>query len=234
MARYAPKAWPSPGSVIDTSYEALDRMARQPVKEPQYQWGAPSGNRSLDEPQLATRPPDDLGLTRPDAARVTGRDVWLVHPWSLGALPAALPPDMVVIGVFVADFHRAWPWSERRWRFVCRRMAELTPQRWYGNAAAIGTALADARRVRSIVEPHLTPWLARLWMKPVTASQAAHNAAQGRHAGRYVRVDDGSHGQASADVPRAMTWAREPTPRVKSVGVVESSISTPRSNGVPV
>jgi deoxyribodipyrimidine photo-lyase len=39
-------------------------------------------------------------------------------------------------------------------------MAELVPQRWYGNAAAIGAALADARRVRSIDEPHFTPWLA--------------------------------------------------------------------------
>lgn len=161
VARYAPEAWHSPGSVIDTSYEALDRMAREPAQEPQYKFGAPSGKHSLDEPRLDARPPDDLGLTGPDAATVTDRDVWLVHPWSLGALPAALPPDTVVIGVFLDEFHRAWPWSERRWRFVCSRMAELTPQRWYGNAATIGAALADARRVRSIDEPHLTPWLAR-------------------------------------------------------------------------
>jgi deoxyribodipyrimidine photo-lyase len=146
--------------VIDTSYEALERMARQPVQEPQDKFGAPSGKHSLDEPRLDARPPDDLGLTMPDAATVTDRDVWLVHPWSLGALPAALPPDTLVIGVFVADFHRAWPWNERRWRFVCSRMAELAPQRWYGDAAAIGAALADARRVRSIDEPHLTPCLA--------------------------------------------------------------------------
>jgi deoxyribodipyrimidine photo-lyase len=160
VARYAPAAWHSPGSVIDTSYERLDRMARQPAQEAQDKLSATSGNRSLDEPHLDTRPPDDLGLTGPDAATVTDRDVWLVHPWSLGALPAALPPDTVVIGVFVADFHRAWPWSERRWRFVCSRMAELAAQRWYGNAATIGAALAEARRVRSIYEPHLTPWLA--------------------------------------------------------------------------
>jgi deoxyribodipyrimidine photo-lyase len=160
VARYAPAAWHSPGSVIDTSYEALDRMARQPLQGPQYKFSATSDNRSLDEPRLDARPPDDLGLTGPDATSVTDRDVWLVHPWSLGVLPAALPPDTLVIGVAVADFHRAWPWSERRWRFVCSRMAELAPQRWYGNAAAIGAALADARRVRSIDEPHLTPWLA--------------------------------------------------------------------------
>ncbi len=162
VARYAPETWHSPGSVIDTSYKALERMARQPAQEePQNKTGALYGKPSLDEPHLDSRPPDDLGLTAPESATVTARDVWLVHPWSLGALPAALPPDALVIGVFVADFHRAWPWSERRWRFVCRRVAELAPQCWYGNAAGIGAALAAARRVRSIDEPHLAPWLKR-------------------------------------------------------------------------
>ena len=159
VARYAPEAWHSAGSVIDTSYEALDRVAREPAAAPQY--GAPADRPSLDEPCLDARPPDDLGLTQPDANAVTGRDVWLVHPWSLGALPAALPPDTLVVGVSVADFHRDWPWSERRWRFVGSRMAELAGQRWYGDADAISTALAGARRVRSLDEPHLSPWLAR-------------------------------------------------------------------------
>jgi deoxyribodipyrimidine photo-lyase len=72
-----------------------------------------------------------------------------------------LPADTVVIGVFLADFHRAWPWSERRWHFVGSRMAELAPRRWHGAGAAIGDALAGARSVRSIAEPHLLPWLPR-------------------------------------------------------------------------
>jgi deoxyribodipyrimidine photo-lyase len=156
VARYAPAVWHSPGTVIDTSYEALDRMAREPA--PQH--SALSGTPALDEPHLASHPPDDLGLTEPDAASIAGRDVWLVHPWSLGALPA-LPPDTLMIGVFVADFHRDWPWSERRWRFVGSRMADLAAQRWHGDAVAIGAALAGARSVRSIDEPHLAPWLAR-------------------------------------------------------------------------
>ena len=97
-----------------------------------------------------------------DAAFAKGRDVWLVHPWSLGPIPAALPPDTVVIGLFPAEFHREWPWSERRWCFVASRMAELTALRWYGDAAAIGAALAGARSVRSLAEPHLATWLPRL------------------------------------------------------------------------
>jgi deoxyribodipyrimidine photo-lyase len=40
-------------------------------------------------------------------------------------------------------------------------MAELATVRWHGDAAAIGSALTSARRVRSIAEPHLEPWLTR-------------------------------------------------------------------------
>jgi deoxyribodipyrimidine photo-lyase len=61
----------------------------------------------------------------------------------------------------LTDFHRAWPWSDRRWRFVDSRMAELAAVRWHGDATAIGGALKGARKVRSIAEPHLARWLAR-------------------------------------------------------------------------
>jgi deoxyribodipyrimidine photo-lyase len=179
VARYAPASWHSPGSVIDTSYEALHRMARQPAQRssnpsahpvvnclvnqpaPRYpsHHDAPHGSPSPVDPTLAAEPPDELGLAAPDAAAVKGRDVWLVHPWSLGELPAALPAGTLLIGIFVAEFHRAWPWSERRWHFVASRMAELTVQRWHADAAAIGAALQGARSVRSIDEPHLAPWL---------------------------------------------------------------------------
>ena len=156
VARYAPAHWHSPDSVLDTSYDMLDRLARQSVPS------VSSGTRvaSAPEPPLSGDPPADTGLVPPDPLQVAGRDVWLVHPWSLGVLPN-LPPDTLVLGLFVRDFHRAWPWSERRWRFVVARMNELTAHRWWGDADAIGAALAGARRVRSVDEPHLAPWLAR-------------------------------------------------------------------------
>jgi len=160
VARYAPADWHSPGSVIDTSYEALDRIAREPARQRQRRPEAQDGSASRAEPPLFAAPPDYLGFEAPDAAAVAGRDVWLVHPWSLGALPATLPADTRVIGICVADFHCDWPWSERRWHFVGSRMAELTAERWHGDAATIGAALKGARRVRSVDEPHLAPWLA--------------------------------------------------------------------------
>ena len=163
VARYAPTSWRSPGSVIDVSYESLQRFARQPCSaQPEVMQGI----RVMEPPQTVA-PPHGLDTAAPDSALVKDREVWLVHPWNLGALPD-LPPDTLVLGVFVADFHDAWPWSDRRWRFVGTRMAELTAHRWYGNAAIIGAALAGARRVRSIEEPHLALWLSR-WAECVAA-----------------------------------------------------------------
>jgi len=92
---------------------------------------------------------------------VQNREVWLLHPWSLGELPADLAPDTLVIGLWLQDFHQAWPWSERRWRFVAARMAELGAAMWWGDAAAVRQALVGARRVRCRAEPHLQAWLSR-------------------------------------------------------------------------
>jgi deoxyribodipyrimidine photo-lyase len=170
VARYAPKSWHSAGSVIDTSYETLDQLARQPLQQVRGKHGVRLDNLELTEPRLAAEPPKALGLTAPDDAAVAGRDVWLVHPWSLGELPNALPADTLVVGVFAADFHRAWPWSDRRWNFVGSRMAELTTERWYAEAATMGAALRGARRVRSIHEPHLAPWL-ESWAECSSARQ---------------------------------------------------------------
>ena len=158
VARYAPPAWHSPGSVVDTSYETLDRLARTPTQRLDRPEALRSQPEPIEEPALLTEPPRSLNTTAPDAAVVANREVWLVHPWSLGELPA-LPPDTVVIGLYLADFHSAWPWALKRWHFVGCRMAELTSVCWHGDAAAVGAALKSARRVRCMADPHLAPWL---------------------------------------------------------------------------
>jgi deoxyribodipyrimidine photo-lyase len=158
VARYAPPDWHSPGSVVDSSYEALDRLARTPAPRPAGPAATQALSGHIDEPALVAEPPRDLNPTPPDAAAVEGREVWLVHPWSLGELPV-LPAGTVVVGLYLADFHRAWPWSPQRWHFVGHRMAELANVCWHGDAAAVGAALGAARRVRCVAEPHLAPWL---------------------------------------------------------------------------
>jgi deoxyribodipyrimidine photo-lyase len=147
VQRYADAPWHSAGTVIDAGYDALDRIARLPRAV-----GAePGAHAALIEPPLFDAPPADLGFTAPDAAAVWGRDVWLVHPWLL----ADAPPGTLPVAVADTAFHRAWPWSERRWRFVGTRMAAMTAQRWIGERDTLHAALATARSVRGLHNLHL-------------------------------------------------------------------------------
>lgn len=160
VQRFAPPDWHSPGSVLAIGYDELDRIARDPRPV-----AAGAALPGVAPPPLLPRPPADLqaalGITPPDADLAQGREVWLVHPWSLGALPTDLPTDTLVIGVLIDDFHLAWPWSARRWAFVGARLRALTPTVWHGSAQAIADALAGARCVCTLDEPHATPWLGR-------------------------------------------------------------------------
>ena len=161
VARHAPADWHSPGTVIDTTYDELDRLCRSP-RAVLPQRHAVSGATATAEPELSRRVPDHTGLGPPNSAQVQGRDVWLVHPWALGALPGDLPPDTLVLGLWLDDFHQAWAWSPARWDFVQTRMAALAAVQWQGSAAQMAAALHAARSVRSVDEPHLAPWLPRL------------------------------------------------------------------------
>ena len=161
VARHAPQAWHSPGTVIDASYDALERMARESGYVTRDAVVTPSGVAETLEPAVSAVPPDSLGVKAPDASRVVGRDVLLVHPWSLRERPDCLPAETLPIGLFLSDFHEEWPWSQRRWQFVGGRMAELTVERWHGDAASVNAALSAARSVRSVDDPHLQSWLPR-------------------------------------------------------------------------
>lgn len=160
VAKYAPPSWHSPGSVIDTTYEALDHIAREPLQHDPEQYREVPDSQSI-EPRLFAEPPEMLGLSAPDATGIEGHDVWLMHPWSLAELPSELSANARVIGIFVREFHHAWPWNERRWHFVTSRMNALAAECWFGDADAIGAALQASRSVRSIDEPHLAAWLDR-------------------------------------------------------------------------
>jgi len=162
VARYAPPAWHSEGTVIDQGYEALDRAARtaHAIAGP-----GPATAAATPEPTLHGAPPPGLHLGAPDAAtaeRLRGREVWLVHPWAIRPAPAEVPADAVVIGLYLEEHHRAWPWPAARWRWVDDAMANVAPERWFCSSAQAATALAGAARVRSVDDPHLTRWLKRL------------------------------------------------------------------------
>ena len=162
VARYAPPAWHSPGSRIDQTYEALDALARDRAHACRLETETPHPVHARVEPALSGVPLCEGAGATPRTLDVAGRDVWLLHPWNLGQACTALPKETVVLGVLVSDFHHAWPWSERRWRFVISRMKELADCTWCSDALTIAQALKSARSVRTTDDPHLQPWLQQL------------------------------------------------------------------------
>ena len=152
VAKYAPAPWHSAGTAIDTSYEALDQIARHaaPVHSSVGQHTAESG---IQQPTLTSTPPGS-GWPAPDPSVAVGRHVWLVHPWSLGALPQGLPSDVVVIGVGFVESHSRMPWSEQRWHFVEAGLRTQTSQLWLGTAQQVAQALEDSKSVGWQPEPH--------------------------------------------------------------------------------
>ena len=173
VARYAPPHWHSPGTVVDQSYEALDRLARAGDRrsggqgEQGRQSGAGLSASSIKpegaaEPPLLHSPPAGLGLTAPatgDMASWQGRHVWLVHPWALRPPPPDVPEGTVAIGVFLQEHHQAWPWPEARWRWVHAAMAGVTSSCWWASTQELQGALQGAASVRSVSDPHLQAWL---------------------------------------------------------------------------
>jgi deoxyribodipyrimidine photo-lyase len=167
VARFAPPHWHSPGTVIDCSYEALDQMARSPraVQSDAAEYFAPA---SAEQPALTTKPPGN-DWSAPDAALVAGRDVWLIHPWSLGTMvgtePAAKYGKAVCIGLGLAENHAHIPWSAHRWSFVTAGLKESAEALWWGNVQGVAAALQDARSVRWQSEPHADAGLRRLQLR---------------------------------------------------------------------
>lgn len=151
VRRYAPAAWHSPGSVIDASYEALEAIARspQPVS------AQPAGG-GVEEPPLSPQPAEGI---EPAAAEVAGRDVWLIHPWSLGEPPADLPAGCLRLCWWPAEFHAAWPWSRARFAFVGARFTALGATQWHCGSRQLARVMASARSVRVQADPHIEPLL---------------------------------------------------------------------------
>jgi deoxyribodipyrimidine photo-lyase len=130
VARYAP-GWASSGTAIDTSYEALDDIARH---------GPDCGPHSLRAEAVAE--PDIGSVVDPDgwSMRSGGEECWLMHPWALGC-----PPQGRVIGWIEPTFHERFAWSERRWQFVLARMREACEGIVVGDAKTLRQQLGDVR-----------------------------------------------------------------------------------------
>ena len=172
VARYAPPAWHSPGTVVDTTYEALAARAAggglRAAGADAVQTEAAGRTEPAGDDPVSHRP--GAACPAPDAAAFEGREVWLVHPWSLDGPPADLPGGTLVTGLWLEDHHARWPWSPLRWDFVGTRMDALTPLQWRGTAAQWRAALAGAASVRGWDDPHLGGLGGQIGLRPRAAA----------------------------------------------------------------
>ena len=161
VARFAPASWHSKDTSIDQPYEVLEQIARG-LRVPITAQCA-IRHDSLVPPHPCSQLHGAEALTNLDdlARHIQGREVWLVHPWALRPPPAHRESSLVV-GVYLQNYHDAWPWTERRWQWVDTVMRELTPLRVHADVARLQKALSGARAVHSVDEPHLNPWLQSL------------------------------------------------------------------------
>lgn len=137
VARYAPASWHCERSAIDTSYEMLEAIARNPqtIEVTPTLLG-------MNEPAALAVPPVEASMPSiPAGARVR-----LVHPWMMEG--AAF--DGVRIGIIHLPFHRQFPWSGARWTFVLRRLQQTTDALFIGEISALRAMLADAASVESV------------------------------------------------------------------------------------
>ena len=162
------RGWASPGSVVDTDYATLERWARGTAALPP----APSARAraaagGVDEPALGHRPPADVAvpalLTASQAnalaKTLAGREVWLVHPWSLvdpvSGQRSGTPGQVLRLGVWPAEFHARWPWSAARWHFVRTALVAASDQVVWADSGTLQQALAKAASVRCTDNGHL-------------------------------------------------------------------------------
>jgi deoxyribodipyrimidine photo-lyase len=134
VLRYAPD-WASGSTVIDTSYEALDEIARS-----QKILGTGPNACKIEAtlmPPLFAQPTDNLiNAYARKSAPVLASEVMLIHPWGL-AEPAIEMNKKPRLGIIHTPFHAEFPWSERCWNFVMTRMREVTSDIFIGDVSEL-------------------------------------------------------------------------------------------------
>jgi deoxyribodipyrimidine photo-lyase len=136
VARYAPADWRCTGSAIDTSYEALERIARSNETV-----SASASLVGAHEPGVLATPTSLSSASIPKAERIR-----LIHPWMLSDQPF----EGQRIGVIHLPFHQQFPWSALRWRFVVKRLEAITDNVFVGNLNDLKDMLAETPHIESV------------------------------------------------------------------------------------
>lgn len=172
VARHAPAAWHSPGTVIDQPYEVMGALARgaQALPLPPSQRGhslvpdmvpglVPDMVPDLEWPQATHEPGSEDAWVRPQGPeplmaslreQLRGQDVLLLHPWNLGMAPRE---GERLLAWSAPEWHALLPWSPRRWQWVAQGMSHQGPPACWGSLALLQQVLGQARSVRTRAHP---------------------------------------------------------------------------------
>jgi deoxyribodipyrimidine photo-lyase len=171
VAIHAPEPWHSKNTVVDQELDIIDMIARSRATFTQ----SSKTFARIDEPELFKRPPPSVDLLAAGLAaeKLSGREVWWIHPWALtDKLPASVPADAMQIAACWLEWTEARPWSEARWKFVAHGMHALASHCWFEDAATLGQILGKAKAVhvwdhRCLPDLPGVPWVRhappRLW-----------------------------------------------------------------------
>ncbi len=140
VAKYAPRAalgaWRGTATVIDQDYEALERIARHEGDV----GPEPGVHPGVIEPLLWAAPHADwvAEATRPLVASAVPRrrEIELVTLWAMGEREGgsgAGAGGPWRLGVIHTPSHALLPWSEARWRWVLRRLGQVTDAVFVGD-----------------------------------------------------------------------------------------------------
>jgi len=144
VARHSERGWPgasNAGTIIDRPYPALARFATAAIDVGQEVHAPRSGVAA--EPPVYTLPPPDVTRSQVLAPNplILASARALIHPWHMHVENAR--PDQTV-GLLITDFHAAYPWSARRWRWVLSAMGGAAHQILIGTAGQMVAAISAA------------------------------------------------------------------------------------------
>jgi deoxyribodipyrimidine photo-lyase len=181
VAKFAPASWHVRKSPLDTSYEALELLARgeDQATLKAFESLAAKARGGLEEPPVHSQPPQGLlERLQPKLLRVPLAEavhVELVHAWALRGAPShgedGVPGKTFRLGVIHMPGHAAWPWSEQRWDFVLTRMSQICDALFIGRLEELDAFLpagSSRSAVAGVGEPLTQQALAAL--KPTWCS----------------------------------------------------------------
>ena len=160
VARYAPSDWHCPASLLDTSYENLETMARGHNEEARQRFDSLPLRKRYDlngtePPELHSKPPHSLcaGLLQSEMevqnfiktlAKENVSQLELVHAWALRgeSLASGIQVNRTKgLGFVHLPSRKALPWSSQRWQFVLERMQSLCEFIFVGDLSVLLAAL---------------------------------------------------------------------------------------------